>query len=67
MGAHAKNLRARTIIAGLGTLLGCNSGGPMMSEDPYEPDLPTVWVASVTNPYFPLLPGMRWSYESETD
>jgi hypothetical protein len=35
--------------------------------DPYEPDLPTSWATSVTNPFFPLEPGTMWEYTSETD
>lgn len=33
----------------------------------YEPDLPTGWAASVSNPFFPLAPGTTLRYEGETD
>lgn len=49
----------------LGALPGCDSGSP---TDPfYDPSLPTAWAATVTNSYFPLVPGTRWEYEGETE
>jgi hypothetical protein len=33
----------------------------------YEPDLPTDWAASVSNPFFPLVAGSTLRYEGETD
>lgn len=47
------------------------SGGLACSDSPagprYEPDLPATFVASVTNPFFPLVPGTVHSYQGETD
>jgi hypothetical protein len=34
---------------------------------PYDPVLPTQWAAAVTNPHFPLPPGMRLEYTGTTD
>jgi hypothetical protein len=32
----------------------------------YDPDIPASWAAAVTNPYFPLVPGTVYQYESDT-
>lgn len=42
---------------------GCNgdSTGPT-----YSPDLPASWASAVSNPYFPLVPGTIYEYESQT-
>jgi hypothetical protein len=34
---------------------------------PYNPDIPKNWASSVTNPYFPLVPGTLWEYRGESD
>lgn len=34
---------------------------------PYDPVLPTAWASAVTNPYFPLTPGVRLQYTGITD
>lgn len=57
-----------SIAIALGTLTACDSSNPIASSSPeYDPDIPTQWVAAVTNPYFPLTPGSSWTYESETE
>ncbi|HEY0672840.1 MAG TPA: hypothetical protein VGD27_11260 [Longimicrobiales bacterium] len=52
-------------------ILLCILAAPACKDDifspPYEPVLPTTWAASVTNPYFPLLPGTRLEYRGLTD
>ncbi len=58
------------ITIAIGSLAACNSNSPtalVPSGPEYDPDIPTQWVAAVTNPYFPLIAGSSWSYESETD
>lgn len=64
-----KRLRVISPIAiALGALTACDSSNPIASSSQeYDPDIPTQWVATVTNPYFPLIPGSSWTYESETD
>lgn len=60
-------ISARASLLALGTIVGCSG----CREDPtgpaYEPTLPTQWAATVTNPFFPLLPGTVWRYQGETD
>ena len=42
----------------------CSDGGP--TGPPYEPDIPTEWFASVTNPFLPFVPGTTSTFEGET-
>lgn len=44
--------------------LGCSGDDPLGPQD-YDPDIPTQWSASVTNPFFPLAPGSHRVYESD--
>lgn len=44
---------------------GCGDSGP--TGPAYEPEIPGTFVASVTNPFFPLLPGTIYTYEGETE
>jgi hypothetical protein len=43
-------------------LVACSSS----PTSPYEPDLPSAWASSITNPLFPLTPGTRWEYREDT-
>jgi hypothetical protein len=36
-------------------------------SQPYNPEIPTSWASSVTNPYSPLVPGTIFEYRGETD
>jgi hypothetical protein len=47
-----------------GVLLSCTND---VTGPPYEPDLPEQWVATITNRYFPLIPGTTWRYTGQTD
>jgi len=42
-----------------------NNGGPNVPD--YDPVIPTSWAGSVSNSYFPLVPGTIWEYEGEPD
>lgn len=60
----------RFALVALGVSVACN--GSPTDPDPgpgpvYDPVLPTAWAASVTNPYFPLVPGTIWEYTGETE
>lgn len=45
----------------------CDGSNPAAGTD-YDPDFdPADFVASVTNPFFPLVPGTNWTYEGETE
>jgi hypothetical protein len=33
---------------------------------PYEPTLPTSWALSVSNSFFPLVPGTKWEFKAVT-
>jgi len=39
-----------------------NSTGPL-----YEPEVPTTFAPSITNPFLPLIPGTTYTYEGETE
>jgi hypothetical protein len=45
-------------------VLGC--GGATAPDKPYTPQLPTTWVGSVTNTYFPLVRGTTYQYSGPT-
>ncbi len=68
-----KSIIMATAIAAAGGLallagVGCSndsSSGPKVQG--YDPEIPSQWAEAVTNPYFPLLPGMRWEYEGDTE
>lgn len=57
-------LAAILIFAGM-TLTACNGDGTTGID--YDPDIPTDWVAAVTNPFFPLTPGVTYEFEGQTD
>jgi len=52
------------LIAGFGWIASCNND---VTGPPYEPVLPAQWVGTVTNRYFPLIPGTTWRYTGQTD
>jgi len=61
----------RHLLAPLGVLvlvnvIGSAGCGDETAGPPYDPVLPAEWAASVTNPWFPLLPGTSWRYQGET-
>jgi hypothetical protein len=43
----------------------CDDSSP--TGPPYEPEIPTEFAPSVTNPLFPLVPGTTYTYEGETE
>ncbi len=51
-------------LAGV-VLLACGSNPA--TEPEYDPDIPVAWASSVTNPWFPLVPGTVLRYESATE
>lgn len=44
---------------------GCKNPNSPSGPD-YNPQLPTVWAAAVTNTYFPLASGTTWQYRAQT-
>lgn len=57
-------LAAMLLFAGV-ALTACN-GDDATGVD-YDPDIPTDWVAAVTNPFFPLVSGVTYEFEGQTD
>lgn len=55
-----------TILLAL-TCAACGACGDGITSPPYEPVLPANWATTVSNRWFPLVPGTRWDYEGETD
>jgi hypothetical protein len=43
----------------------CDDSSP--TGPPYEPEIPTEWAPSVTNPYLPLVPGATSTFAGETE
>jgi hypothetical protein len=58
-------IRTMAIVA-TGSMFACGCGEDLTSP-PYDLTLPTQWSTSVTNRWFPLVPGTRWDYEGETE
>jgi hypothetical protein len=55
----------RAVALATVALAACDgSSGP--SDPPYDPDVPADLTATVTNQFFPLLPGVRYDYAGET-
>jgi hypothetical protein len=50
----------------LAAVLPACSGNTGPSGVDYHPELPSAWAASVSNPYFPLVPGTVFTYRLET-
>ena len=46
---------------------GCDGSSTGPARPDYNPQIPTDWVSAVTNPYFPLVPGTTYQYQSHTD
>ena len=42
-----------------------DSSGP--AEPEYDPEIPPAWAASVSNNFFPLVPGTTWEFSADTD
>jgi hypothetical protein len=61
-----RHLRAPLGVLVLVYAIGWAGCGDETAGPRYEPTLPTEWAASVTNPWFPLLPGTSWRYQGET-
>ena len=53
-------LAGLVLLAGAMTVQGCSSSNP--TEPTYNPDIPTSWAASVTNPFFPLPQGTTYQW-----
>jgi len=62
---------SRSIVSGAVAIASAVLVQGACSSDPtgpaYEPDLPTAWAASVSNPFFPLVPGTTHRFEGETE
>lgn len=58
-------LAAMLVLASVTLTPACDENNPMAPE--YDPDIPTDWVAAVSNSYFPLVPGTVYEYEGQTD
>ena len=57
-----KSTRSLALLAAALLLPACDdTSGP-----PYDPVLPTSWSPSVTNSFFPLVPGTRWEFRAVT-
>ncbi len=71
---RSKRLVATSVVA-LAVLGGCAADETPPSatqtapqETPYSVDIkPADFTTEIDNPWFPLIPGMRWVYEAETD
>lgn len=63
----------RIIAVAFGLLLSLAAGVAVLAaaapdQPGYEPHIdPSAFTTTVTNPYFPLRPGTRWTYEGQTD
>jgi hypothetical protein len=55
-------LAAAAVLAGVG----CDSSSGPSSPD-YDPQIPASWASSVSNSFFPLVPGTTLEYAGETD
>jgi hypothetical protein len=49
---------------GLAAAVACSGGSPTGPD--YNPEIPATWAASVSNPYYPLVPGTKFDYRAQT-
>jgi len=57
--------RPIAVVAAMTVAAALACGGSPTGPD-YHPDIPTQWVSTVTNPFFPLTPGTRYDHRAQT-